>query len=309
MSPSLHRHAVAHGKVILFGEHAVVYGIEAVACGLPDGVSLTATEAEHRLQPMTLSIPAWDIDLELTAENEHPVAQAALAVLTHCDGPITGWHIHGTSTLPARAGLGSSAALAVAIARLVLGPTADVADVVAASLAGERVFHGEPSGIDSQIAAPGGVLRFVRGEPVEPLADLAPFHLAVLPSGIPRSTAAVVADVRSRLGRIGSAGSAILSAIRETTVAGISALKSNDLQALGELFDVNHELVSALGASSQRLDQLCSLARSNGAYGAKLTGAGRGGCVIALTTSSPAGLLAVCQRDHVPAFSVEISCP
>src|SRR5690606_36011095 len=120
------------------------------------------------------------LDLELRADSEHPVARACLEVLAHCDGPVTGWAIRGASNLPPRAGLGSSAALTVALARLVFGPGTDIDDVVAASLAGERVFHGEPSGLDSRVAAQGGVLRYVRGEPPRQVHPGAPLPLVII---------------------------------------------------------------------------------------------------------------------------------
>jgi mevalonate kinase len=115
-------HAEAHGKTIVLGEHSVVYGMPALAAGLPRGIALSARPLPDPRQPSTLAIPAWDLDIALRIDSEHPVAHAALEVLGHCDGPLTGWAIEGESTLPAGAGLGSSAALSVALARLALGP-------------------------------------------------------------------------------------------------------------------------------------------------------------------------------------------
>lgn len=279
---ALHPRAEAHGKVILLGEHSVVYGQPALAVGLPHGLVLSATPLPDPAAPLRLSIPAWDLDLVPCPGDPHPVAQALQAVLDHCGGPLHGWRIDGESCLPARAGLGSSAALTVALARLALGQDAPVDTVVEASLVGERVFHGSPSGLDSEVAARGGVLRFIRGQGVEPIALPTALPLVVIPSGTPRSTAALVARVRDRRERLPALVDPILHALGAAVGAGIDALRAGDHDTLGEIMDVSHELLAALGVSTATLDALCARARDGGARGAKLTGAGGGGCVIAI---------------------------
>ena len=218
----LHESVEACGKVILLGEHSVVYGHPAVAAGLPQGLCLRAAPRERPELPITLVIPQWQLALELRADSDHPVVCACLEVLTHCEGPLTGWALHGTTCLPARAGLGSSAALTVALARLVLGQDAPLDEVVAASMAGERVFHGEPSGLDSRVAAQGGVLRFVRGATTEPIPLAGPLPLVLIPSGIPRSTAVQVARVRARLERNPAIIRPLLGALAASVDAGIA---------------------------------------------------------------------------------------
>lgn len=290
MTIPLHPRAEAHGKVIVLGEHAVVHGYPAVAAGLPAGVVLEAAPLADPRAPITLAIPAWGLDLELTADTEHPVARACLDVLAHCDGPVTGWAIRGASTLPPRAGLGSSAALTVALARLVFGPGASVDDVVAASLAGERVFHGEPSGIDSRVAAQGGVLRYVRGEPPRQIHPGVPLPLVIIPSGIPRSTADQVARCRRRLEHFPAVIRPVLVAVGQAVEAAIHAIERGDLDTLGVLLDIGHGLLGALDVSSPALDRMAADARAAGARGAKLTGAGAGGCLLALPGDDPTAL-------------------
>lgn len=306
MELSLHPRAQAHGKAIVLGEHAVVYGFPALAAGLPGGLTLRATPLPDRGQPSVLRFEAWDLQLELRVESEHPVARACLEVLGYCDGPLTGWAIEGDSQLPPGAGLGSSAALTVALARLALGPEADVEDVVQASLAGERIFHGEPSGIDSQVAARGGLLRYVRGEPPRPVGMAGSLPLLIVPSGVERRTDQQVAKVRSRHDRMPSLVRPLLETLGRTVDHGIEALQTGDHAALGEMMQIAHGVLAACGVSSPILDAMCSTALRHGALGAKLTGAGGGGCVLVIPGPEPDPLVSALKAEGYAPISVEL---
>lgn len=315
MPLELQRTAVACGKIILLGEHSVVFGQPALAAGLARGLTLEASPLPERGAAIELRIPEWDIDLQLTPASEHPVARACLEVLAHCDGPVTGWRIDGTARVPCGAGLGSSAALTVALARLALGAQADggepdLDDVISASMLGERVFHGTPSGIDSAVAARGGVLSFVRGAPCEVVELASPLQLVVIPSGIPRQTGVLVAGVRSRRERLPEIIDPILVALGQLVRRGRVALGRGELVEFAELCNIAHELLGALGVSLPALDRLCATAIEHGALAAKLTGAGGGGCVFALcdTPASAQRLLdalASSQPGSGP-FAVEV---
>lgn len=301
MALPLHPIARACGKVILLGEHAVVYGYPALAAGLPGSLQLSASPLHDALAPIRLSIPAWGLEEILRPDNEHPVARACLEVLSYCDGPVTGWAIEGQTSLPARAGLGSSAALSVAIARLALGNEADPEVVVEASMAGERIFHGQPSGIDSEVATRGGLVRYVKGKPVEAIPLRGELPLLIVPSSVPRSTADQVARVRAGYDRLPKLFRPLLDLCASCVAAGVDAISENDLDTLGEIMTVAHHVLGGLGVSSPILDELCSVARENGARGAKLTGAGGGGCILVLPPDSPATLLdAFEDRGYAP---------
>jgi mevalonate kinase len=311
MALELQRTAVACGKIILLGEHSVVFGQPALAAGLARGLTLEASPLPERGAVIELSIPDWNLDLRLTPGSEHPVARACLDVLAHCDGPVTGWRIEGHARVPCGAGLGSSAALTVALARLALGAQTDdvdLDDVIAASMVGERVFHGTPSGIDSTVAARGGVLAFVRGEPCEGVELAEPLHLVVIPSGIPRQTGLLVAGVRARRERLPEVIDPILVALGQLVRRGRVALGRGELAELAELCSIAHELLGALGVSIPALDRACAMAVEHGALAAKLTGAGGGGCVFALcdTPASAQRLLDALASSQPGAFAVEV---
>lgn len=292
--------AEACGKIILLGEHSVVFGYPALAAGLARGLILRATPLPDPRAPIELRVPAWAIDERLAADNEHPVARACLEVLAHCDGPVSGWRIEGEARIPCRAGLGSSAALTVALARLAMAPQVDgepeLDDVVAASLAGERVFHGNPSGIDSEVAARGGVVAFERGKPCEQVQlGFDALQLVVLPTGVPRQTGVLVAGVRARRDRFPTVIDPILTALGQLVHRGRAALREADLATLGELTNVAHELLGSLGVGHPALDRLCTAALEHGALAAKLTGAGGGGCAFALC-DTPAAAATLIER-------------
>jgi mevalonate kinase len=190
--------------------------------------------------------------------------------------------------LPGGAGLGCSAALGVAVVRALdaaTGTPRDEAGVVARSLDWERVFHGTPSGIDNTVAARGGLVWFSRGEGglrVEPLVPRTPLRLVVADTGLPGATRETVASVRRQLERAPERTQKTLDAIETVVRNGRVAIEGGDLRGLGQLLDMNQWLLASLLVSTPELEALCASARAAGALGAKLTGGGGGGCMIAL---------------------------
>jgi mevalonate kinase len=282
----------AFGKLILFGEHAVVHGRPAIACALDRG-------AHARTLP---GGPGLTLAGALIRPDDGSELGRALAALFAVVGRSA--RVEVECAIATRAGLGSSAAIAVAIARAL---EADEATVARAADAAERVFHGSPSGIDASAARQGGVGWFAREGGWRPL-PAQPFVICVGLSGRPRSTAGPVAAVT----RLHEANPLLcdnlFDAIACVVAAAEPALLAGDLALLGRLLDLNHYLLGALGVGVAETDSLCALARHAGALGAKLTGAGGGGAVIALAPGREDEVLAAWRGAGYHGFQTRVPC-
>ena len=289
-----------HGKVILVGEHAVVYGHPALAAGLSVGVAARAWPGSGRLR-----VPAWG--LEAAAGDDTPVGRALAAIARRLEAPALDFDVE--AELPSRAGLGSSAALAVAIARataVAVGRAADDGAVDAAVDEAEAIFHGNPSGIDAAAAKSGAAGRFTRADGWRPVPVRQAIRLCVGLSGRPRDTAAQVAAVGRLRERLRVADD-ILATLGKLADDAAEALGLGDIDGLGRTFDAAHGLLCALRVSGPELDALVHTARGAGAIGAKLTGAGGGGAVIALAPGHERDVLARWQDAGFAGFIAEIA--
>jgi mevalonate kinase len=289
-----------HAKVILAGEHAVVYGHAALAAGLSVGIEATARPGSGRLR-----VPAWG--LEATMGDDSSVGRALSAIMRRLEAPALDFDAE--AAIPSRAGLGSSAAMAVAIARAAAaaaGRAADDGAIDAAVDAAETIFHGNPSGIDAAAAKTGAAGTFSRATGWRPVPVYQAIRLCVGLSGRPRDTAAQVASV-ARLRERLSVADDILAALGKLADDGAGALAKGDVDGLGRTFDAAHGLLCALRVSGPELDALVHTARAAGAIGAKLTGAGGGGAVIALAPGHERDVLARWKAAGFDGFMAEIA--
>lgn len=275
------------GKLILVGEHAVVYGHPALVAGLQRGARAVATRARDGADRLVLSAqvsgePLFEVvDVPSPAE---PMERAWRAMLDALDARGAGVRVEVTLGLPPGAGLGSSAALAAACCRALAALLGrDAASVTRAVHASEGVFHGSPSGIDQAAALGGGLLRFERGDtPTLTTLTAPPLRVVIGQPAPGASTARMVAGVAALLGRQPHLGPSICHTIGALAEAAQTAICAGDHPTLGDLLNINHGLLVSLGVSTPTLDTACHIARDAGALGAKLTGAGGGGCMIAV---------------------------
>lgn len=308
-----HASGQGSGKLILFGEHAVVWGASALATSLPAGAVATIARTDALDTHLTLERGGEQLARISPDAHAGPLEQALAVLLSHFTLTST-LDIHVTLNVPPGAGLGSSAALATAIARALckLDAVTDASHrVTQAVQASEGIFHSSASGIDQAAADGSGLIHFKKGPPIERtiLRDIPDISIAICQAAPGASTAMMVQGVAARRACAQERYATIAQMITQIVNEAIVAMRAQDLPRLGELMDFNHGLLCAMGVSTQDLDMACHVARHAGALGAKLTGAGGGGCIYALG-DSPAHASAIAEaltQHGFEAFSTTIS--
>jgi mevalonate kinase len=283
--------ASSHGKTILIGEHAVVHGepalvlpvldarVVATVTPIDDGAAGDDGAPGHRLESTVHTGP-----LDLAPAAVMPTVTAVTATLRHFGVTDRRFHVRVESEVPTARGMGSSAAVAAAVTAAVadaLGETLDAETHHELIQECERVAHGRPSGLDARGVVADAPVWFDGGR-VEPVALGARFVFVVADTGVPGHTRDAVTSVRERLERDPEEVGAAIARIGTLARHARGTLEGGDAQALGVSMDAAHDLLSSLGVSSDDLDGLVTAARAAGALGAKLTGGGRGGCVLTL---------------------------
>jgi len=284
--------ASAPGKVLLLGEHAVVYGHPALAAALQRRVSIEVSEsAEASIavrSPRGIALP--------------PELLAAAVEMAERIGAPARFRAQIDTELPLGAGLGSSAAVGVALARALsqlAGRPCPNERATELALGFERHFHGAPSGVDPAICANGGVIVFRRGEPprIERVRARAPIFLCIALTGIARGTRSTVLPLSERRAARPDLYDPMLASLGELARDGAATLERGDLPHLGTRFDEAQKILAVLGVSCPELDDLVLVLRKAGALGAKLTGAGGGGAAIGLAR----------DREHAAALSAAVA--
>jgi mevalonate kinase len=276
----------APGKVILFGEHAVVYKRAAIAVPVTQVRATATVKAASADSGLTLVASDLGKSFSLTsAPEDDPLATAVWLTLDHLSVPEPDVTLTISSTIPVASGLGSGAAVSTALVRGLagfLGHTLKPDEVSSLVFQVEKLHHGTPSGIDNTVVAYEQPVYFVQECPIQRLNVGQPFTLLIGDTGIPSPTGEIVGHVRQRWQRTPAQYDALFDQIGDIADEARQAIESGDIDALGPLMDQNHELLIELEVSSRQLNDLVETARLAGASGAKLSGAGQGGNMIAL---------------------------
>ena len=297
--------STARAKVILFGEHAGVHGRLAVAAALDRGARAKGRRSEG---PSTLRLTPWGVSA--SAQGDDDLGRAFRALLDRAGARDASIAVDVDVEVPGGAGLGCSAAIGVAVARAVgdaLDAPLDDATTTDAATAWERVFHGNPSGIDVAAAMQGGVLSFRRGDSPRRVSFPEAIDLAVACTGEASSTKAMVEQVARQLARRPQVVERTFDGIDQLAKKGLVALEAARWWELGQMMDLNHALLASLMVSTEALEQACNTARAAGAMGAKLTGGGGGGCAVALAPGKIDDVLEAWRRIGLEGFAARIA--
>jgi mevalonate kinase len=287
--------ASAPGKIILFGEHAVVYHRPAIAVPVEQVAAKAIVSADLRGQAGSVHIQAPDIGLDAQLSELPEADPLAAAVLKTASTlgvkRIPACSIKITSTIPVAAGLGSGAAVSVAVMRALsayLGQPLSDEQVSALAYEVEKIHHGTPSGIDNTVITYAKPVYFVKDKPIEHLRARQPFTLVIGDTGIQSPTASTVGNVRKQWQQHKDEYEALFDSTGAIADSARTAIESGMIELLGPLMDANHGLLRKIGVSCAELDALVQAARAAGALGAKLSGGGKGGNMIALVTEKSA---------------------
>ncbi len=298
------------GKIILFGEHAVVYGQPALA--VP--VNQVFAEAEVLDSPRAgIWINAPDIGFHEKLSRiapENPLATVVEAVFAELGislppsvlrtsppegGEKDGIEIKVTSTIPIASGLGSGAAVSVAIIRALssyLGNPLDDEKVNKIAYEAEKIHHGTPSGIDNTVVTYGKPIFFIKDQPIELLNVAKAFTIIIADTGISAPTKQSVADVRKLWEKNPQKINALFAAAGSIARTARQSIEGGHPERLGALMNENQRILREIGVSCRELDHLTEASLRSGASGAKLSGGGRGGNMIALSTKENAPAIA-----------------
>lgn len=283
--------ATAPGKIILFGEHAVVYDVPAIAIPVPGVCAQVLVSTAPRGTGILLKNLSTGQMSAVDLTSSDPIARMIRTVLDFARVGALDVTLTLESSIPIASGLGSGAAVSTAVARG-LSRFLDLA-LDDHALNGmvyeiEKMHHGTPSGIDNTVIVFEQPIWFQREHPIEMLSFGAEFTFLVADTGMSALTKAVVSDVRGFYDRHVRFVRSVLDEIAALVVAARSALARGDAVGVGGLMFANHALLQTLSVSSGELDLLVGVARDAGALGAKLSGGGRGGNMIALVCSADA---------------------
>jgi len=291
--------ATAYGKIILFGEHAVVYGHPAIAIPVTNVSAKAIVTANPGGNPDQIVIDAPNINMKCDIDSlpkDHPFSRLISEIIQRLGvKSLPSFNLRIKSSIPIAAGLGSGAAVSISAIRAItefVGSPLDTELVSNMAFEIEKIYHGTPSGIDNTVIAYEQPIYFIKNYPFEVLSVAEPFFLVIADSGLQSRTSYVVNQVKTRWENNPALYDQMFNEIGEVSKQSREFIINGPVSQLGNLMNKNQSLLLRMGVSNDSLENLIKTAINHGAMGAKLSGAGQGGNIIALVSEKDAGMIA-----------------
>lgn len=272
----------ATGKIILIGEHSVVYGKKAIAFPFA-GVGIHTTVQKKPTIHIQSKYFSGTLDEMKQIASMHNLV--LLIEVLQKDLALPNFNLSIQSSIPSERGMGSSAAVAVSIVRAIFdwqNLALDNKTLLKYVDYSEQIAHDNPSGIDAAATSGTQPILFEKGHPFEAFPLNVDAYLLVADTGIKGQTRQAVKDVATLVNQKGQSVQAIIDQLGDLTLEAKTAIIQNQAKRLGQIMTASHHLLQKLTVSNQTLDEAVEIALDNHALGAKLTGGGRGGCLIVL---------------------------
>ena len=283
--------ASAPGKVILFGEHFVVYGVKAILCAIDKRITVTAEKTKERKISIKSNIGKLELEKNISLSEINsplkPFYYLAKKIIKNHD---TGIEIIVESDIPLGVGLGSSSACCVAgaaaISRLFVDTTKE--EILKLAIEAEKTIFQNTSGADCTVCTYGGIMEYDKKNGFTTIESQPNFHLVIVNSNVEHSTETIVAGVKEFKEKNEEEFFTLCNNESKLIEAALKELKENNIKEIGNKVIQNQQYLEKIGISNNKLRDMVKIG-NNRSFGAKITGAGGGGCIFALTDKSNLG--------------------
>ena len=301
--------ASAPGKVVLFGEHFVVYGVKAILCSINKRVTVTAEKTSERKISINSKIGKLDLDPnKLISEINSPLKPFYYLANKAIENKDTGIHIQIDSEIPLGAGLGSSSACCVAGAAAIFKLFGDISKekILKLAIEAERTIFENTSGADCTVCTYGGIMEYDKNNGFKKIEHEPNFQLVIINSNIEHSTQSMVSKVKEFEKRNKEEFSRLSNLESKVIEDVLKLIKENKMQEIGQKMNQNQEYLENIGISNNELTSMIKIGQEL-SFGAKITGSGGGGCIFALTNKSNLqNILKKFKNNNYECFSAKI---